>query len=187
MIVMSNPDFMDWLEKLRQVSAFQLAVAPSDKQSEEQYDLELVVRFLVLRGSSEESLSQFKDLRELLTGQVLSYAEDSSFPYEATEDRFMQTFRILNDALDGSAFRRYDSATDRFLGGFSVSSFEVVTVGVSAHINLWETATTAQVRAKVGSVWSHEEFKRYGGGGINPTTRIPRTVALGRSLFASLD
>jgi hypothetical protein len=72
LIVMSDPTFMDWLETIRASDDFQLSVAPSDKQSEEQYDLELVVRFLVLTNRSEEGLSQFKDLRELLTDSILS-------------------------------------------------------------------------------------------------------------------
>lgn len=186
LIVMSDPTFMDWLEGIRALTDFQLSVAPSDKQSDEQYDLELVVRFLVLINRSEDSLSQFKDLRELLTDSILEYAEDVEFDRDRQAQAFRETFAILNAALDGSVFRRYDAETDRFLGGFSVSAFEVVSVGVARNLELWRTASTAALKAKVASVWTDPNFKRYGGGGINPTTRIPRTVQLGRSLFSSV-
>ncbi len=185
LIVMSDPSFMDWLVAIRSSRDFQLAVAPSDKQSDEQYDLELVVRFLVLVNRSEESLSQFRDLRELLTDTVLEYAEDEDFDRDGQADQFTRTFGVVNSALGGAAFRRYDADTDRFLGGFSVSAFEVVSVGVAANLSVWEAATPDQLKERVGMVWTHPNFKRYGGGGINPTTRIPRAVALGRELFAS--
>lgn len=186
LIVMTDPTFMDWLESIRECSDFQDSVAPSDKQSDEQYDLELAVRFVILSNRTEAGLSQFKDLRELLTDSILEYAEDPAFDRAAQADRFKRTFAILNRGLNGSAFRRYDVGTDRFLGGFSVSAFEVISTGVATNLDLWETAAGAELKDKVGSVWSDANFKRYGGGGINPTTRIPRTVALGRTLFSSL-
>ncbi len=186
LIVMSDPTFMDWLEELRALPDFQLSVAPSDKQSDEQYDLELAVRFLILANRSEEGLSQFRDLRELLTGSILEYAEDRGFDRTEQKDRFRRTFAVLNSGLNGSAFRRYEASSDRFLGGFSVSAFEVVSTGIAENLNIWEPASGADLKEKVGSVWADEDFKRYGGGGINPTTRIPRTVALGRRLFSSV-
>lgn len=187
LIVMTNPDFMDWLEELRDTEDFQSSVAPSDKQSEEQYDLELVVRYLVLANSSEDALSQFRDLRALLTRTILDYAEDEDFDRVAQQELFEETFEVLNDALNGSAFRRYDDSKERFLGGFSVSAFEVVTVGVSEHIDIWRDASEEALVSKVESVWSNAIFKRHGGGGKNPTTRIPRTTALGRALFADAE
>jgi len=187
LIVMTDPTFMDWLDVMRSSHDFQLSVAPSDKQSDEQYDLELVVRFLVLLNRSEETLSQFRDLRELLTSSILGYASDEGFDRDDQAQRFQNTFSLLNAALNGSAFRRYDAETDRFLGGFSVSAFEVVSIGVASNLDIWQGAGAAGLKDRVASVWAHSDFKRYGGGGINPTTRIPRAVALGRSLFSSVN
>ena len=186
LIVMTDPSFMDWLETIRSMPDFQLTVAPSDKQSEEQYDLELVVRFLVLLNRDVANLAQFRDLRELLTESILAYALDAAFDREEQAATFRATFSLLNTALDGSAFRRYDSDTSRFLGGFSVSAFEVVSIGLASNRVVWQNAKPTELEQKVASVWADRDFKRYGGGGINPTTRIPRTVALGRRLFSSI-
>jgi len=186
LIVMTDPSFLDWLETLRSESDFQLSVAPSDKQSEEQYDLELVVRFLVLVNRDVANLAQFRDLRELLTGSILDYAVDTTFDRNGQAERFRTTFALLNAALNGSAFRRHDAATDRFLGGFSVSAFEVISIGLASNVDIWEGTPVSDLKQKVASVWADGDFKRYGGGGINPTTRIPRAVALGRRLFSSV-
>ena len=71
LIVMTDPTFMDWLEGLRANPQFQSTVAPSERQAKEQYDLELVVRYLTLQNRDEGALNRFKDLRELLTPRLL--------------------------------------------------------------------------------------------------------------------
>ena len=64
LVVMTDPSFMDWLESLRKLPSFQSAVSPSERQTKEQYDLELVVRYLTLLNRDEAALNRFKDLRE---------------------------------------------------------------------------------------------------------------------------
>lgn len=187
LIVMTDPTFLDWLEGLRSLPDFQSSVSPSDRQSSEQYDLELVVRWLALTNRKLEELRQFKDLRELLTDSVIQYAQNSTFDRDDQADLFTRTFAVLGQVPDGDVFRRYDPSKDRFLGKFSVSAFEVISVGVAAHVDRWEKASTKQLLGKAGALWSDETFKQFGGGGIPPTSRIPRTVALGRKMFKTLS
>lgn len=187
LIVMTDPSFMDWLERLRSTSAFQDAVEVSDKQTDEQYDLELAVRFIVLLNREPAALSQFRDLRKLLTDSILDYATNAGFDRSGQADQFIKTFSALANAMGGQAFRRYESATDRFLGKFSVSAFEVVSIGVASNLSVWETASKDALREKIASVWTDPEFTQYSGGGVPPTTRIPRAVDLGRRLFKTAN
>jgi len=187
LIVMSDSTFLDWLEALRSLPDFQSAVSPSENQLSEQYDLELVIRFLALVNREVADLRQFKDLRELLTDSATNYAQDSTFDRSAQRGRFARTFAVLGTLPERrSAFQRYDPADDRFLGKFSVSAFEVVSSGVAANLDVWEQASPDALRTKIGTVWADENFQTYGGGGVPPTTRIPRTVALGRELFQTV-
>lgn len=186
LIVMTDPTFMDWLEGLRANPQFQSTVAPSERQAKEQYDLELVVRYLTLQNRDEGALNRFKDLRELLTETSIQFAEDPAFDRHGQERLFSRMFTVLNAEPDVSVFRRHEPGSDRFLGNFSVSSYEVVTVGVASNIDLWEQAPPGKLRAKVASVWSHPTFKQYTGSGVPATTRVPRTVSLGRELFAAV-
>lgn len=187
LIVMSDASFLDWLETLRSLPDFQAAVSPSENQLSEQYDLELVIRFLALVNRDVADLRQFKDLRELLTDSATAYAQDPTFDRPAQGDRFARTFAVLGKLPEQrAAFQRYDSANDRFLGKFSVSAFEVVSSGLAHNLNIWEPATPTELRTKIGTVWSDSDFKEYAGGGVPPTTRIPRTVGLGRELFQTV-
>jgi hypothetical protein len=187
LVVMADPSFMDWLEDLRQLPEFQAAVAPSERQTKEQYDLELVVRYLTLLNRDDAALNRFKDLRELLTETAIQFAEDPDFDRAGQRDLFCRLFKRLSQEPDVSVFRRYEASTDRFLGNFSVSAFEVVTIGVASHIDVWEAADAGLLRSKIGAVWAHPIFKQYTGSGIPATTRVPRTVKLGREFFSTTD
>jgi len=187
LVVMTDPSFMDWLEALREQSAFQAVVAPSERQTKEQYDLELVVRYLTLLNRDEAALNRFKDLRELLTDTSIQFAEDPEFDRGGQASLFTRVFKRLDGEPNVAPFRRYDPASDRFLGNFSVSAYEVVTIGVAANIDVWESANPGELRTKIASVWANEVFKQYTGSGIPATTRVPRTVRLGRELFATRD
>lgn len=187
LVVMTDPSFMDWLESLRGLPSFQSAVSPSERQTKEQYDLELVVRYLTLLNRDEAALNRFKDLRELLTETSIQFAEDSDFDRDEQAALFARLFTLLDEEPAASLFRRYDPASDRFLGNFSVSAYETVTVGVASNIEVWEGADTGQLRTKVGSIWTNPTFQRYTGSGIPATTRVPWTVKLGREMFAQRD
>lgn len=187
LVVMTDPSFMDWLEDLRKLPAFQSVLAPSDRQTKEQYDLELVVRYLTLLNRDQVALIRFKDLRELLTETSIQLAEDEAFDRSGQAGLFGRLFERLHDEPDTAPFRRYDPDGDRFLGNFSVSAFEVVTIGVAANIDVWEGVGYGQLRTKIASIWTDDDFTRYTGSGIAAPTRVPRTVELGRRLFATRD
>jgi hypothetical protein len=187
LVVMTDPTFMDWLESLRKQTAFQTVLSPSERQAKEQYDLELVVRYLTLLNQDDAALNRFKDLRELLTDTSIQFAEDPGFDRDGQAELFSRVFARLEAEPNTDPFRRYEAANDRFLGNFSVSAYEVVTIGVAANIDLWEQADAGELRTKIASIWTNEIFKQYTGSGVAATTRVPRTVALGRELFATRD
>jgi len=129
-LVMLNRDFYRWIKGLAEDLNFKSCVALSDRAVEEQYDMELVLRFIVFRTMSPAALAKLGDLGEFLTDQSKGLAQNQSFDYKAEETAFRETFAILATQLGDDAFRRYDSQRKRFVGGFSVSAFEAVAIGV---------------------------------------------------------
>lgn len=59
LLIMSNRERYKWLKDLSQNEAFQSSIFLSDKAREEQYDLELLLRFLIFRNMDEASLGKF--------------------------------------------------------------------------------------------------------------------------------
>jgi Protein of unknown function DUF262 len=187
-LIMINRDFYLWLQTLQGNSSFQLCVAMSERQIEEQYDLELILRFLTFTNSTDIELRGMTDLRDFLDNVSVRYAQDSRFDYETQALVFERTFRLLEEALGDEAFRRYDGVRNRFMGGFSVSAYEAVSAGVAANLDAWEAIDSRDERKdritrRVQELWSNQTFRQSSGSGIRATSRIPVIVPLGQQFM----
>lgn len=187
LLIMVNADFYRWVDSLRQENAFQEAIALSDRAQNEQYDAELALRFLALKDMDTESLRSIGDMSDFLDMRSIKFARDADYDRDAETQVFIQVFSMLNEALGADSFRRYDSNTERFLGGFSVSAFEAVSVGIHASLEEW-LALDSETRKeslleKVQHLWQDTEFRSNSGSGIRASGRIPKTVPRGRELF----
>lgn len=188
LLIMVNRDFYGWLSSLQSDPNFELTVALSDRQRIEQYDLELVLRFMACRNSTNQELGNISDLGDFLTQKMMTFAQDGTFNRAEEEAVFRMTFKVIGDALSDDAFRRYDKAKDRFMGGFSVSSFETITVGVAENISAWETmevgTRNSEMIRRVAELWWNDEvFRSRSGTGVRAGTRIPYLVPHGKSVF----
>ena len=182
LLVMLNPEFYRWLRRLGDNKEFIDCVALSERAIEEQYDLELVLRFLTFRAMPASKLVNLGELGDYLTDKATEFAKDKTFDRSTEEEAFKSTFASLSATLGSDSFRRYDKTRDRFVGGFSVSAFEVVALGIGfAHQMVSQKQT--KIAPKVQAIWNSKDFLEYSGSGIRAGSRIPRLVPLGRKLF----
>lgn len=96
---------------------------------------------------------------------------------------FNRTFALLNDQLGDGTFRRWDADRAAHLGPFSIACYEFVTSGVAADIDGWESGHE-NLRDRVRSVWTAEEFRANSGTGVSPRRRVPRLINEARKYFA---
>jgi hypothetical protein len=183
LLVMLNRDFFRWMKALSDDPNFLECAALSDRAVEEQYDMELVLRFLAFRAMPAAGLVNLGDLGEFLTEKAKTLARDKAFDWKSEEEAFRATFALLAKTLGGDSFRRYENARDRFLGGFSISAFEVVALGVGYNYKKL-AAVPELVIERVKQVWYEEDFVQNSGAGIRASTRIPKIVPFGRKHFA---
>jgi hypothetical protein len=185
LLILEDRTFYGWLKELQGEQAFQVAAAPSDRAISEQYDLELVLRFLALRNTAD--LRNIGDMEDFLTESAIRFARDPEFDRVSEAERFRQTFVLIAEALGDDAFRRFDEARDRFVGGFSVSAFEAIAVGVDRNQAAWVEAPaeerTGLMRDRVRSLWAHETFRTRSGSGIRARQRVPYTIPIGEELM----
>jgi hypothetical protein len=158
-------------------------VALSDRAVEEQFDMELVLRFVVLRMLPRTRLKSIGDMGDFLTDQTVELADEERFDYMAEETAFYTTFSLLRDQLGSDAFRRYDSAKGKFVGGFSISAFEVIGLGVGHHYQR-VSQRAEQVVQKTQRIWSDPTFTENSGSGVRASSRLPKIIPYGRQLFA---
>ncbi|GGM43994.1 DUF262 domain-containing protein [Dactylosporangium sucinum] len=186
-LLMANPEFYGWLDSLRKFESFEECVPLTERQLAEQYDLELVVRFLVFRNSTESELRSFADVDGFLTDKILGFAVNRDFPMTSEEVSFKDLFRVLN-TVGPEIFRRFDRVRGKASGAFSVSAFEGITLGVAAHINDWLALEAGkrdeELRKRIPLLWLDTDFTRNSGAGVRATQRISRMGAIGARIFA---
>jgi hypothetical protein len=181
MLVAANQPFYRWMKDLAACPGFNDCVLLSERASAEQYDLELVLRFLVFRRVQEHDLRNIGDLGEFLTDRMLALSPEFTEFKDTEKAAFTKTFDLLASTAAGNAFRKYDLDRRKFTGGFSISAFEVVALGVGYNIDSLDPKL--DIMAAIKAIWSNHDFLNSSGSGVNASVRIRKTVPLGRKQF----
>lgn len=182
LLVGTNVEFYRWLVDLAQYLPFKSCMELSERQIEEQYDLEMVVRFVVLNRCEPSDLSGLRELTEFLTETIIEIAGSSEFDRDEEAVKFKKTFDLLGAGLGPDAFRKYDPVRDRFFGAFSLAAFEVIGLGLRRNVDLFDAGDENRIVEIVKKeVWSEPDFLT--STGQRATQRLPRTLVRGRSLF----
>lgn len=180
-LVMLNRSLYQWMRKLSQYQPFVDCIALSDKSLEEGYDMELLLRYLVLSRIPLSRLSKIGDVGAFLTEEMRRIAADKQFQKVEYEDSFKQTFDVLSQTVAEGAFKRFSKEKNRHEGGFLVSQFEVVALGLG--FNSKKAIPVARIAKAIQSIWSMRDYTNWQGAGITATRRLPHLIPLGRKLF----
>ena len=185
LLIMVERSFYVWITELNGNPDFQSTIAVSDRSVEEQYDLELVIRFLACHRTPDADLSNIGDMSDFLSATAVTCARDPQFDRTTEQELFEATFKMVNDALGDDAFRKFDPVRGRFTGGFSVSSFEAITAGIAHNLAAWQALNQdrdSRLRDAVVSLWQDQTFRTNSGSGIRASSRIARTIPHARNV-----
>lgn len=185
-LIMSNPTLNGALQQLRDEEDVVETLALTARQNEEQYDLELLVRYCAFHESTPEELSAFSDMETFLTEKLHAMARSPEADWRPIIADARGVFSVAA-ALGPAAFRKYDASRERTTGGFSVSTFEAVTSGISAHLADWlalsPDARSRELEERLKCLWADETFRSNSGAGVRATTRAPRMPEVGYRIF----
>jgi len=151
----------------------------SETSLDERFDLELITRFLILRNIDMAVLSN-NTATDYLTDELIKRALNKEFNWEAEADAFKMTFNMINNYLQGNAFKKYNLKKNRFEGGFIVSAFEVIALGIGYDPNKIDAM---DIENKAIAFWKAKENGEIKWAGRNTTSRIQKTIQFGRNLF----
>ena len=185
LLIMINKPMYKWLKEIVGNSDFSSIFPLTDKQIDEQYNVELLLRFLVLKDVEISRLKGGLDIGDFLTKRMKEIAVDSSFDMTTEGENLLKTFKLLNLALGENAFRKYQGG--RYLGAFSLSIFEVIGLGLAFNIIQYDDNNPAhltKIREVSEKLLSNPDFVRNSGSGDRASTRLPHILPLGRELLA---
>jgi hypothetical protein len=179
-LVRDNKDVFDRLSNFSIFQPFIETTQLSDTNLDERYDLELITRFILLRNINLSLLSKIS-VNDYLTDELISKAKKNEFDWGEEQKIFEVTFGKIYDALGGNAFKKFNAKKGRFEGGFVVSAFEVVAIGLASN---YENFPIEKIEENVKKFWSDKESNTIKWLGRNTTNRLQITLEYGRSIFA---
>jgi len=183
-LLMVNRDFYQWLVILKDDPNFQICIPISERQKDEQYDMELVARFVTLWDMAEEDLTNIKEVGAFITDRIIAIAENQEYPRERTEAAFRKTFQILANSLGEDSFKKYNRTKEYPSGPVLISMFEIVGLGI-AYNSQQENyeISEEELREIQKSLWDNPQFVSGTGSGIRASIRIPITIPMGRNSY----
>jgi len=182
-MVMINREFYQKLRKLTAYQPFQDCIALSDRPLEGQYDVELVLRYAIFSNLDVTNTGSIGDVGAFLTDKMIEIARDKAYDFGKLQRNFQGVFRFLQETTGADSFRRYDHQKKKFVGGFIVSAFEAVALGLSYNYPN-KMPTKESVLSLIASIWKDQSYTTASGSGITATRRLPKLLPYGRRKFA---
>jgi hypothetical protein len=184
LLVGSSPDFFQWLLELSRNEAFSEVVLLSDADTSERYDLELILRFLILHAWPDERItsSSLRDFTNLLDNESLELSK--SHPRSASRLRkvFSKTFEAIAANGGSAIFSRWDEKRREFRGSFLNSAFEIFALGLGYHISKGNRYRTDLPKV-AQRLWKRPEMAPGFATGKSTESRLAILMPLGRQIL----
>ena len=184
LLIMINKEFYKLICELNKNTDFITCIPITENQTEERYDMELVVRYIVYNSISDEEVSEIDKARNMdnfLTERIETIAQGKDITeYELLEDGFKRVFKLLNETFSDDSFRKMQNGEHK--GPLLISAFEAIIPGLSFNIDYWET-NKDELRNRINNIYSQKEFINATKRGVRPIDRMCQMILFSRKWF----
>lgn len=185
LMLMIDEDFFEVINNLKDYHNFKECLTLKDEDYQEEVHMELILR-MYIGYHNNVNYSEHGSLHKVIisnfidkeTIRVIKESDTAQF-----EDVFKRTFDKLARTLGKDSFQKYDVEAKRFKGGFNVSAFEMLTVGISSNIKQIEELGNAELRKKVIDIYSEPQIQTSFGRGIRAIKRFKDSTQFSREYF----
>lgn len=132
-MIMANKAFYELIESLEEYDNFRRTTPISDRKSDEEYRMELILRLLVAIKIDWTKINEYSDFAQLIDAETLKLCELENYYYESFKDDFKKTFDLLSGVFSEDAFKKYNGT--KHLGTFLATAFQPIAVGVLTNID----------------------------------------------------
>jgi hypothetical protein len=185
LLVSVSSDFFAWVEGLSTDRAFRECTQLSEKLIEERFDVELVIRFLVLHNWPEEklTLTVLRDLPQVLDDESAALAFKYPARTKTLSRVFKETFEFIAENGGDQVFRRWNVEKREFHGSFLSTAFEVFGLGLGFHIANG-SAHRRDLLDLVKRFWARPEMQKGFATGRSTEARLVQFIPVGREITA---
>ncbi|TCU65641.1 uncharacterized protein DUF262 [Tissierella praeacuta] len=160
LMIMSNKEFYEFLDSLQKYDNFRNTISISDRKSDEEYRMELLLRLLVAVEIDWNIVNDYRAFSELLDKEVLKLCKNKQYDKISAKDRFCKTFDIIYDILGEDAFKRFSG--NKHVGPFLNASYQAISYGVYNNIDdiLKQNNYKVWLSNKIKEMYDNEDFTK---------------------------
>lgn len=184
LLIMIDRSFYEWIKTLADYEPFLQTLTITSRQFDEQYHLELALRFLILKDAGLPDLKGIPDIGDYITKSIKAIASDQDYNREEAAQKFKKTFDVLAAALEDNAFRKFQNG--KYTGGFSLSIYEVMALGLGNNVENYDPANQQhlqKVREVSQGLLEEQRYIAKRGAGYKASDRLPQLLPLGIELL----
>lgn len=180
-LVMKNEQIYKLLKNFSDIECFKSVLPISEKDTEEQGYMELVVKYIVLRYSKFE-VNDSENFNNFLTDEILKLINNNEIDFLCEEKIFKDVFCLLNEIKGEDSFKKYNGT--KHSGAVLVGAFEAVIPGLAENI-LYYKDNKEKLSSMIEGIYIKKEYIDATKRGIRPVSRIKRLVAFSKEYFGS--
>lgn len=179
LMIMTNNDFYKKIVDLANDTNFKFCTPISDRKTDEQFRVELVLRILISCEVDLEKLSNYRELSELLDKETVKIASDQ----KSIEDfimKFKKVFQKLSEVTGEDTFKRFD---DGFKGPVLVTSYQSITAGAILNFESFCEFSNDELLEKIQEIYKEEDYINNTAPGTRSVPKFVELTKLGQRYF----
>lgn len=182
LMIMTNKGFYEFIMELDANCSYRSCLPITERRTDEQYRLELLLRLLVAEYIDWENIKKYNDFSELLDKETIELC-GKNINYAEVTKKFFSTFDLLYGVFGEDSFRRYNGV--KHIGPVMAASFQTIACGVFHNIDQILTLDDSKwIVNKVHNLYEQEVFKRNVTPGVRSVPRFKELSLFGSEYFA---
>lgn len=184
LLIMINRPLYQILLEMSELASFKKSFSLTETKTEERYDLELVVRYLLYICFTDDFLNDIdkgRNMDTFLTEELEKIAISNDSLDRANKENFANVFDLLQKCLGDDVFKRYKD--NKFTGGTLLSSFEAIVPGVYKNIDYWQN-NIELLNERIKQLYSNEDYEFAMRKGIRALDRMSQLIKFSRVWFS---
>lgn len=184
-ILMFDEKLYELINELKSYPNFIESISLKDEDLEKEEHMELILRMFIgfnnkVNYESHGNLNKII-LSEFIDRESINLIKNSD--YNEFKGVFTKTFDLIYNALGENSFRKYNENIDKFKGGFNVSIFEILTIGISSNIDSVSNLGKRNLIDKIKGIQVEKDIIKELGRGVRAIKRYKNTSEFSREYF----
>ena len=175
----TSSEFNNFLTRMASNTDFINLISPTERQVEEKYLEELVLRFVSLLDKEWENAANWQHTGDKLSTYMTLFmkraTQNESFGFVSLEKLFTRVFTVLQP-LGYEIFRASNN-------NFSTSYYDGITLGIAANIDHYEVVEIDEINEKISELINHPDFIKNIGAGSSTKNRVINRIRLALNIF----